>query len=103
MLICIAQFEFKPGRREEFLKAFQKFAPVVLAEEGCIEYGALVDYKPQNPDLQKPRENVVTFIEKWKDEDAINQHMASDHFVKFQGEWKEAMVSGSLQFLTQVP
>ncbi len=42
-----------------------------LKEEGCIEYG-----------LYKEMENsgVLTFLEEWKDEKSLDQHLNSNHF-----------------------
>ena len=43
LIHVIAIVELHAGRREAFLAEFRKVVPLVLAEEGCIEYGPTVD------------------------------------------------------------
>ena len=40
-------------------------------DAGCIEYGLFQDLK--NP-------QILTFIEEWESMEALDQHMAADHF-----------------------
>ena len=44
MLTVVAEICVKPGRRQEVLEAINKLIPVVLEEEGCHQYDALVDH-----------------------------------------------------------
>ena len=39
----IAVITTKVGKRDEVLKHFKANVPAVLAEDGCIEYGATID------------------------------------------------------------
>ena len=39
----IAIITAKPGKREEVLANFNANVPAVHAEDGCIEYGAVID------------------------------------------------------------
>ena len=43
MIHVLATIEIAPGRREDFLSAFDEVVPDVRAEAGCIEYGPAVD------------------------------------------------------------
>ena len=43
MICVIAAVEVAEGRRGEFLAEFHKLVPKVLEEEGCLEYGPMVD------------------------------------------------------------
>lgn len=42
-----------------------------VKEEGCIKYELYQDIKDPK---------IMIFIEEWKDEEALNKHIASDHF-----------------------
>lgn len=59
------------------VKAFQDLARELVAEtrkeKGCIAYAL-------NQDLKDP--TVLTFIERWEDQAAIDAHMKSAHFVR---------------------
>jgi quinol monooxygenase YgiN len=59
------------------VKAFQDLARELVAEtrkeKGCIAYAL-------NQDLKDP--TVLTFIERWDDQAAIDAHMKSAHFVR---------------------
>ena len=44
MVHVLALITAKPGQREALLAAFQENVPNVLAEDGCIEYQATVDW-----------------------------------------------------------
>ena len=39
----LAVITAKPGKRAEVLENFNNNVPAVHAEEGCIEYGAVID------------------------------------------------------------
>jgi quinol monooxygenase YgiN len=43
MIHVVAVITAKPGQREALLAAVRENLPAVLAEEGCIEYGPVVD------------------------------------------------------------
>jgi quinol monooxygenase YgiN len=43
LINVIATVTAKPGRQTEVLRLFLENVPKVLAEDGCIEYGAVVD------------------------------------------------------------
>ena len=40
MIHVIAEIDINAGQRDAFMKEFKQVAPLVLAEDGCIEYGA---------------------------------------------------------------
>lgn len=43
MIHVVAIITAQPGQRSKVLEAFHANVPAVLAEAGCIEYGATVD------------------------------------------------------------
>lgn len=71
MFVNFVRIRLKVDALDEFK---QLALPLVLAsrqEEGCIEYNVYQDDKdPQ----------VVSFIEKWRDQDALSHHETLPHF-----------------------
>ena len=49
MINVLAFITTKPGQRAAVLEAFKANVPAVLAEAGCIEYGAAVDVAGAEP------------------------------------------------------
>ncbi len=102
MIHVIATVEVVPGKRAEFLAAFQANVPKVLAEDGCIEYGPTVDL-PTDIGVQiPPRDNVVTVMEKWRDLAALKTHLTAPHMVEYRGKVKDLVTSVTLQILKPV-
>lgn len=71
MILITAKQTVKPDKVEDFLNAVGPLIKDSQAEEGCIEYNL---YRSQN------NSNILTFVEKWKDMDAIEAHNSSAHF-----------------------
>ncbi len=71
MIKIVARNFITPGKADEF-KALTK--PLIAAsrkEEGCIAYSLFEDIH---------NENILTFIEEWVSEDAIQIHNNTPHF-----------------------
>ena len=65
MIHVLAVITAKPGMRHEILTHFRANVPAVLAEQGCIEYGAAVDLE-NGPPFQTPwGPDTFVVIEKW--------------------------------------
>jgi quinol monooxygenase YgiN len=63
----------KPEKVQEFLGLCKNLVEASLKDEGCIDYG-----------LYQEMENsgVLTFLEEWKDEKSLDEHLNSNHFKK---------------------
>jgi quinol monooxygenase YgiN len=81
MIHVLAIITTLPGKRDEVLAAFRENMPAVLAEDGCIEYGPVVDVDP----TAKHAFGADTFvvIEKWRDSDALRAHAAAPHMAAY--------------------
>ena len=102
MIHVIAVITAKPGQRETVLAAFRANVPAVLAEQGCIEYGAAVDL-PEGPAFQAPYgPDSLVVIEKWDSLDALKAHGASPHMVAYGARTKELVASRSIHILSPV-
>lgn len=102
MLSVIAEIEIADGKREEFLAEFRKVVPLVLAENGCVEYGptldAVTDISAQIP----IRENIVTIVEKWESVDALKAHLVAPHMTEYRVRVKSFVVGSVLRILDAV-
>jgi quinol monooxygenase YgiN len=100
MIRVIATIEVHSGRREEFLKIFHALVPHVRAEEGCREYGPMIDV-PTSIGAQIPlRENVVTIVEQWDDLEALEAHLIAPHMLEYRKAVKDLVAGVTLQVLT---
>jgi len=99
MICVIATVEVFPGKREEFLAHFRQVVPQVLAEEGCLEYGPMID-TATNIGLQPPaREDVVVIVEKWASVQTLEKHLMAPHMVQYRKTVKPLVIGTHLQVL----
>lgn len=71
MIKIVAKSVIKDGKKEEYINMAKELIEKSLQEEGCISYGLFQDIKDPS---------ILTFIEEWKDQEAINLHNNSEHF-----------------------
>jgi quinol monooxygenase YgiN len=82
MIHVIAEIEVREGSRDAFLKEFRRIVPIVRDEDGCIEYGPAVDLET---DVAAPaRPNIVTVLEKWTNEAALQAHLKAPHMDEYR-------------------
>jgi len=86
----IAVITAKPGKREEVLNHFRANVPAVLAEDGCIEYGATVDCADAGF-AAKYGDDAFVVIEKWASMDALAAHAASPHMKDYGAKTKDLL------------
>jgi len=99
MICVIATLEVAEGRRGDFLTAFRNLVPKVLQEEGCLEYGPMIDL-PTSIGAQAPaRDNAVTVVEKWESIDALEAHLMTPHMIEYRKTVKHLVVGTTLQVL----
>ena len=99
MICVIATIEVADGRRDDFLAAFDKVVPKVLAEAGCLEYGPMVDVPTTIGAQVPPRENVVTVVEKWESVEALEAHLMAPHMLEYRKRVRELVAESSLAIL----
>jgi quinol monooxygenase YgiN len=74
MIIIHAYLKVDPQQRQAFLDQAKLVTEPSQAEEGNISYQYYQD--PEQP-------NTFVFVEKWKDQAAIDVHEATSHFQNF--------------------
>jgi quinol monooxygenase YgiN len=99
MICVIATIEVAAGRRDELLALLQGVVPKVRAEQGCIDYGPMIDVRsglaPQGP----IRDNAVTIVERWESLAALQAHLKTLHMAEYFRKAEELQLSMSLQVL----
>lgn len=83
MIKIVAKNIVKEDCIHEFMKYASKLIEESRKETGCKQYGLFQDIS--NP-------FVLTFIEEWRDEDAIKAHNNSEHFVRIVPKLKELVL-----------
>lgn len=99
MIHVIAALSSAPGKRDELIAAFEKLAPEVHAEEGCIEYGTAVDVETPIGAQEPLRGDVLMVVEKWESIAALEAHLAAPHMEKFRSDTADIVTGLSLQVL----
>jgi len=99
MIHVIATIDLHPGRRDAFLAEFRRLVPLVLAEEGCLDYGPTVDV-PTGLSAQGPiRPDAVTVVERWSSLDHLRQHLVAPHMGAYRASVKDLVVGTTLVVL----
>ncbi len=79
MIHVIATIELAPDARDAFADEFRRLAPLVRAENGCIEYEGAADVQTSIAAQAPVRDDVFTVIEKWESELALSAHLDAQH------------------------
>ncbi len=99
MICVIATIQVAAGRREELLALFRPLMPKVRAEQGCIEYMAMVDSRSGLAAQDPIRDNTLVIVEKWESLTALNAHLKTLHMAQYFQEAEELQLTMSLQVL----
>lgn len=70
MITIVAKNYIKEGQKQAFIDTAKELIQKSRQEEGCISYALYEDLN----------QNVLTFIEEWKDQAAIDFHNQTEHF-----------------------
>jgi len=100
MIHVIAIITAKPGQRAAVLTAFHANMPAVHAEEGCIEYGPVVDTPDMGPIQTKLGEDTFVVVEKWESAAALKAHAASAHMAAYGAKTKDLIASRVIHVLS---
>lgn len=102
MIHVVAVLTTKPGQRETVLKHFAANRPKVLAEAGCIEYGAAIDTEGMGA-IQTPfGPDTFVVVEKWQSTDHLKAHGAAPHMKEYAATVKDLMAGRVIHVLSPV-
>lgn len=99
MIHVLATIHLHPGQRAAWLEEFNRVVPLVLAEDGCIEYGAAVDVASGLSAQGPVDENQAVVVEKWTSLDALKAHLAASHMATYRAKVATMVASVKLQVL----
>lgn len=102
MIHVIATLNVAPGRRPDLIAVFKRLAPLVHAEEGCIEYGATVDVASGLPIQPSARLDSLVVVEKWQSLEHLQTHLNAPHMVDFRAEVADYLIGIDLIVTTPV-
>ena len=92
----------QPGQREKVLAAFNANVPAVLAEDGCIEYGATVDAKDIPASRNSVGQDTFVVVEKWTSLAALQAHAVAPHMKAYGASVKEMVANRVIHVLEPV-
>ena len=99
MIYVIATLDFAPGKRSAFLAEFAKVAPLVHAEQGCIEYVPVIDTDTDIASQHRMGPDSVTIVEKWASVDALRAHDTSAHMQAYRARVKDYVRSKEIRIM----
>lgn len=102
MIYVIATIDVEAGKREDFLNEFRKIVPLVLAEQGCLEYGPAVDVATNLVPPSAIREDTVTIMEQWESLEALERHLIASHMLAYRAAVKGFVKGTNLRILQPV-
>lgn len=89
MIHVIAIITAKPGKRDAVLSGFHRILPEVRAEEGCLEFGPVVDSNGASATATKLGPDTFMVVEKWTSLETHAAHSASPHMTSFRDDVKD--------------
>jgi len=95
MIHVVAVITAKPGQRAALLAAFAENRAAVLAEKGCVEYGATIDAQGIPPSKASFGGDTFVVVEKWETLADLQAHAVAPH-MKAHGEKTKALVESKL-------
>ena len=99
MIHVVAVITTKPGKRAEVLDAFRANMPAVHAEDGCIEYGPVVDADGFGSFQTPIGADTFMAIEKWASADALKAHAAAPHMAEYAAKVKDMLATRVIHIL----
>ncbi len=100
MIHVVAVITAKPGKREEILTHFRANVPACRAENGCIEYGPVVDAENASAAQTKVGPDTFLVVEKWESMEALKAHAAAPHMAAYAAKVKELIASRTIHILS---
>jgi quinol monooxygenase YgiN len=73
----------KPGMMDAFLDECRKIRPLVLAEEGCLQYDYTREVDTGEERQEPVNQNRITLYERWASTEALEQHSAMPYMADF--------------------
>ena len=103
-LHIIALFKFNENYLMEAVELFQKLVKETRKEEGCLQYDLHESHAiPDVRDLSQRGNVSFVFIERWKSEDDLREHVAMPYHDDFLEILAGKLASLNVQRLSKLP
>ncbi|MGC3986855.1 MAG: putative quinol monooxygenase [Pseudorhodoferax sp.] len=102
MIQVLAIITTHPGKRGDVLAAFHENRAAVLAEDGCIEYGAVVDAANLPPGWATFGADTFVVVEKWASFDALKAHAKAPHMAAYGAKTKEWVANRAIHVMEPI-
>jgi quinol monooxygenase YgiN len=90
----VAKCKLKPDVKvEEYIRDARELVAETRKEEGCITYAL-------HQDIHDP--SIITMLEEWVDEEALNQHNQSEHVKRIVPELRKLRESTEVNIYREV-
>jgi len=89
MIYVIATVDLAEGKRALYLEELNKIIPIVISENGCLEYGPAADLSTDIAVQEPINEDTMTIIERWSDVDALKIHLTALHMQSYREAVKD--------------
>ncbi len=96
----LAVITTKPGMRSKVLDVFNANVPNVHAEDGCIEYGATIDYENAGDFQSAFGDDTFVVVEKWASLDALKAHIKAPHMVDYGQKVKDLLADRRIHIMS---
>ena len=102
MIHVIAIITAKANQREAILAHYRDNVANVRAEQGCIEYGAVIDAKDALPFQTEWGKDTFVVVEKWQSMDALKAHAQAPHMAAYGAKTRDMIASRVIHILQPV-
>ncbi|WP_372614267.1 putative quinol monooxygenase [Aquicoccus sp.] len=99
MVHVFAVITAKPGQRDAVLEKFRANVPAVEAEDGCIEYRAVVDAEDAGGFQAPLGPDTFAVVEKWENMVALQAHAAAPHMKAYGAAVKDMLADRAVHVL----
>ena len=100
MIHVVAIITTRPGERETVLTAFREVVPSVHAEQGCIEYGPVIDADTDSSLQTELGPDTFMVIEKWDSLEALQAHAVAPHMSEYAAKIKDLLANRVIHVLS---
>jgi quinol monooxygenase YgiN len=102
MIHVVAIVTAKEGMRERILSAYKTNLAAVRAENGCIEYGAVIDSSVAGGAFPQFGADTFLVIEKWASMEALQAHAVAPHMKAYAAQVKDLIATRAIHVLEAV-
>lgn len=85
MIIIAGQLKTDPSLVEDLAGALRANIPATLQEDGCLSYHFALDSR---------EDGTVLVYERWRDQAALDAHLAQPGIAAFLGQWADKVELG---------